>query len=553
MILERLRQTTAVLATQTILLSLVPASALATTFRLEEATIGDIQSAFSSGILTCSQLTQLYLDRIAAYDKQGSAINSIIATNPNALAIAAELDAKFAESGSTGSLHCIPVIAKDNYNTFDMPTTAGALALEGFIPDEDAFMVNQLRDAGALILAKSNLSEFAFTFTSNSSLGGLTLNPYDTDRNAGGSSGGSGAAIAANFGVIGLGTDTGGSIRIPSSFNSLVGIRPTIGLTSRSGIVPLALSQDVGGPMTRTVTDAAIALDVLAGFDPDDPVTASSIGEIPDSYTDFLDAKGLQGARIGVVRDLFGLDSNPQATKVNTVIDAALADMKRLGAEVVDNVTIPNLDSILSFPSLSSFEFKSNLNNYLAQYPNAPVNSLTEIIESGRYLPEFEQILKQRNQRGPLESDPEYQRIIRQRPVLTQTSLLAALEGLDALLFPTAINPPNLLEEPVISGAANRLSPFSGFPEITVPAGFTSDGLPVGIELLGREFEEETLIKLAYAYEQGTMRRRPPSSTPPLPGETITVPEPSNVATFALLGLTFTGLKLTNRRKNRRN
>ena len=299
-------------------------SALAAGFNITEATVDSIQSGLSSGATTCSGITQQYLDRIDAYDDQGPSINSIIATNPNALNIASKLDAAYATSGPVGSLHCVPVVLKDNYDTFDIPTTAGVLALEGFQTDSDAFQVAKLRDEGALILAKSNLSEFAFSFTTTSSLGGTTLNPYDTSRNASGSSGGTGAAIAANFGVLGFGTDTGGSIRVPSSFNSLVGVRPTIGLSSRSGIIPLALTQDIGGPMTRTVKDAALALNATAGFDPEDPVTADSSGKVPEDYTDFLKTDRLSNAKIGLVSELFGSDENPESFKTMTVINKAV-------------------------------------------------------------------------------------------------------------------------------------------------------------------------------------------------------------------------------------
>jgi amidase len=384
--------------------------------------------------------------------------------------------------------------------------------------------------------------------TSTSSLGGTTLNPYDPARNAGGSSGGTGAAIAANFGLLGFGTDTGGSIRVPSSFNSLVGIRPTIGLNSRDGIIPLALSQDVGGPMTRTVADAAAALSVVAGYDPNDPVTAGSIGKVPTSYTSFLDPNGLKGARIGVVRDVFGLDSNPESAKTNAVINEAISRIQLLGAEVVD-VTIPNLATILSFPSLSRFEFRRDLNNYLADRPVPPsgVRTLTDIIDSGLYVDVNEAAYLDRDTITPPDQNAEYQRIIRERPGLTQNSLLQALTGLDALIYPSVASPPNLFSQNLASGSANRLSPFSGFPAISVPAGFTADGLPVGLEFLGRAYDEATLIRLAYGFEQGTLFRHPPASTPALPGETVVaVPEPSVMVASGIAGV---GMLLAKRRR----
>ncbi|MBM0743941.1 PEP-CTERM sorting domain-containing protein [Phormidium sp. CLA17] len=541
--LQSIKRVAIAFASQSVIVALTPS--ITPAFTLTEATVSSVQTAFSAGDITCTGLTQLYLNRIAAYDKQGPAINSIIAVNPNALAIAAQLDAQYAQSGPTGSLHCVPVILKDNFDTVDVPTTAGALALKDFYPGSDAFQVQKLREAGALILAKSNLSEFAFNLTSVSSLGGTTLNPYDTARNVGGSSGGTGAAIAANFGLLGFGTDTGGSIRVPSSFNSLVGIRPTIGLSSRDGIIPLALSQDVGGPMARTVADAAAALSVVAGYDPNDPITAGSIGNMPISYTNFLDPNGLKGARIGVVRGVFGLNSNPESVKTNAVINDAISRIGLLGAEVVD-VTIPNLATILGYPSLSRFEFKRDLNNYLADRPVPPsgVRTLEDIIASGLYLKASEAAYIDRNSITPPDQNPDYQKIIQERPGITQSSLLQALTGLDALIYPSVASPPNLLTANLASGSANRLSPFSGFPAITVPAGFTVDGLPVGLEFLGRAYDESTLIKLAYSFEQGTLFRQAPDSTPALPGETVAaVPEPSTVVALGLAGLGLLGAK----------
>jgi len=553
-VIKTLKQTTTLLAIQTVMLGLLPITALAATFRLESATISDIDAAFDSGALTSKELVQLYLNRIAAYDKLGPGLNSLIAVNPNALQEAEALDAQRQLKKPTSPLYGIPVILKDNYDTSDLPTTAGALALKGFIPSDNAFQVQKLRDAGAIVLGKANLSEFAFSFSTVSSLGGTTLNPYDTRRTPGGSSGGTGAAIAANFGAVGLGTDTGGSIRIPATFNSLVGVRPTIGLSSRSGIIPLALSQDVGGPLTRTVRDAALALDATVGNDPKDPVTASSIGKIPASYTDSLKVDGLKGSRIGVVRDLFGLDADPGAAQTNAVVNQAIADIKSRGADIVENVTIPNLDKILSYPSLSSYEFKFNLNNYLSEHPNAPVHSLQDIIDSGGYLTSNKDTLIVRNSRQSLANDPTYQDIIKNRPVITQQAILSALNEnhLDALLYPTSTNPPALLTENQNTGSANRLSPYSGFPEISVPAGYTTDGLPVGFSLLGEAFSEPTLLKLAYSYEQGTMLHRPPESTPALEGEVFEydeVPEPSATIGLTAVALVAISLKLKRRRQ----
>lgn len=514
-------------------------------FRLEEATIDSINQAFDAGILDSRQLVQLYLNRINAYDDSGPRINSIISINLDALSIATALDIERRTTGPRSPLHGIPVILKDNYDTFDMPTSAGALAFQNFIPTTDAFQVAKLRDAGAIILAKANLSEFAFSgSTSISSFGGTTVNPYDPLRSPAGSSGGTGAAIAANFGVIGLGTDTGGSIRNPSSFNGLVGVRPTIGLSSRSGIVPLALSQDVGGPMTRTVRDAAITLDFTVGFDANDPITALSNGNIPASYTTNLTPNGLQGIRIGVVRDLFGVNTNPDFATVNGVIDTAIARMTGLGATFT-NVTIPNLSAILASPSLSAFEFRDNLNSYLASQPNAPYQTLTEIIASGQFLPSNLNTLNTRNNVGDLATNLTYQDIITNRPTFVRDSLLQAMTGFDALLYPTTIAPPRLNTQGQQTGSSNRLSAFSGFPAVTLPAGFTGNGLPVGMEFLGRAFSEASLLQFAYAYETAFNVRSAPSSVPALPGETIVVPEPSSIAALGMVFLGGITLKLT--------
>jgi amidase len=471
---------------------------------IEEATIFELQHEMQKGTLTSEQLVQFYLDRIEEYD---DTIHSIITIGEDVLEEARQLDSERKAGKVRGALHGIPVILKDNYDTYDMPTTAGSLSLEGSIPLDDAYQTNSLREEGAIILGKANLHEFAFGFETISSLGGQTYNPYDVTRYPGGSSGGTAAAVASNFVAVGLGTDTGGSIRIPSSFNSLVGIRPTMGLASRDGIIPLALTQDVGGPIARTVEDAAIVLDAIAGYDPADPVTEASIGNVPKTYTHYLKKNGLKKARIGVVRALFG--SDPQ---VNKVMDQAIADMEALGADVYE-VTIPNLSQILAYSSLSGYEFKFQLNDYLASLgPAAPNKTLADIIESGLYHPSLKNGLISRNNRESLENDPEYQKILTERPKLTRESLMATFAEyeLDTLVYPTSNALPAVVGKGQGAGNANRLSPFSGFPAISVPAGFSDDGLPVGMEMLGKEFDESTLIKLAYSYQEGTEHRKAP-------------------------------------------
>ncbi|WP_078427545.1 amidase family protein [Alkalihalobacterium alkalinitrilicum] len=471
---------------------------------IKEASISELQREMQRGRLTSEQLVEFYLERIATYDDQ---LNSFIWINENAIAEARELDKQRRGGKANGALHGIPVILKDNYDTYDMPTTAGALALKDSIPLKDAYQTKRLREEGAIILGKANLHEFAFGFQTISSLGGQSYNPYDLTRFPGGSSGGTAAAVAANLVTVGLGTDTGGSIRIPSSFNSLVGIRPTMGLASRDGIIPLALTQDVGGPMARTVEDAAVVLDVIAGYDPNDPVTEASIGNIPRTYTHYLKKNGLKNAKIGVVPALFG--NNAQ---INKVMEQAIADMEAQGAEVFE-VAIPNLNQILAYPSLSGYEFKFQLNDYLESLgPDAPMKSLSDIIDSGLYDPSLRSALITRNNRESLEDDPTYQEIITTRPKLTRESLISVFDEyeLDAIVYPTSNALPAVVGGGQGAGNANRLSPYSGFPAISVPAGFSDNGLPIGMEMLGQEFDEPTLIKLAYSYQEATKHRKAP-------------------------------------------
>lgn len=538
------KRTVALISVPSVALGGFPSAAIAYTFNLEEATIPQINQAFDGGILTSEELVQLYLNRIDAYDDRGPNLNSIISLNPNALEEAAALDLERQTTGARSPLHGIPVLLKDNYDTFDLPTTNGSLAFEGSIPPDDAFQTKQLRDAGAIILGKTNLHEFARGVTTISSLGGQTRNPYDTSRVPGGSSGGTGAAIAANFASIGTGTDTCISIRGPASINNLVGIRPTIGLTSRDGIIPLNLKQDVGGPMTRTVTDAALMLDVLAGYDPADPVTESSISRIPSSYGNFLNPNGLEGARIGVIRDLIEADTagNPADPEVTALMNAALEVMEAQGAEVFD-VEVPNLDFYVNTnPNRSYDRFKYDINNYIASLgPDAPVSSLTDIINSGLYTPSLDEALRRSDQKTLTpDEDPEYQLYLQNGEDLTNAlQEVATSQNLSAFFYPTATRPPRLIGDDESPAGSNCVvSAYTGFPAISVPAGFTTNGLPVGLELLGTDtFTEPDLISLAYAFEQATLYRRPPESTPPLAGETITVPEPYTIPALAVLGL----------------
>ncbi len=557
------KQTTTVLATQALLLGFLPVTVLAATFSLEEATVADINAAFDAGALTSEGLTQLYLNRIDAYDKQGPTLNSLITVNPNSLETAQALDLERQTTGPRSPLHGIPVILKDNYDTFDLPTTAGSIVLDGSIPPNDAFTVQQLRDAGAIILGKANLSEFA-AGVPGGSLIGFTRNPYQLDRSPSGSSGGTGAAIAANFGAIGTGSDTGGSIRGPASANGLVGIKPTLGLTSRDGIIPLALSFDVSGPLTRTVEDAAITLGIMAGIDPADPATSASEGKTFKDYTQFLDKNALQGARIGVARDFFGGN-----TEVDQLTEAAIAQMEESGATIIDSLYFPQevIDSKNTiYTRIRWPEFKAQIPDYLATLDEEYPKTLADIIAIAENDEFFEQYPTRLNlfrseQASGLLSDHDYLDALNNGRALVTNAVLDLLESndLDALIYSTSSCPasplPSVSDPTFVCNAvpsATNIANISGFPDIQVPAGFTEDGLPTTISFLGRAYSEPTLLGFAYSYEQATMNRLPPGTTPPLPREMFEyepVPEPSSTVALGVFGLAALGLKLKQRSK----
>ena len=519
-------------------------------FDVAEATIAEIRTAITTETTTARAVTKQYLDRIEKYDDE---LNSIITVNPNALERAKELDSTFADSGPVGPLHGIPTILKDNYDTGDLPTTAASVALEDSIPPDDAFVVARLREAGAIILAKGNMHEYAYGGETVSSLGGQTRNAYALDRLPEGSSGGSAAAIAANLGAISTGSDTCSSVRGPPAVNNLVGIRPTMGLVSRDGIIPLSETQDTGGPMTRTVTDAAAMLDTMAGYDPSDSITARSIGQIPDDgYVSYLNSDGLDGAQIGVSREFFGIQGDPDdipvgeesAAEVTAVVDTAIEDMKSEGATIIDPVTYvtestnPGTESLdadsitelLDGTSVTNLEFKRDINNYLDSLDDPPVDNLAEIIETGQYFPETfrsDEYDAEELAGGigdalraaedvdvdALNENTEYLRRLANREAVKTTILATMAESdVDALLYPTTTVPPQEIgQDQPFSQANCEQAAFSGLPAVTVPAGFTaSDELPVGVELLGHEFAEPRLIELVYSYEQATMHRRPP-------------------------------------------
>jgi Asp-tRNA(Asn)/Glu-tRNA(Gln) amidotransferase A subunit family amidase len=479
-------------------------------FRLLEATISETQAALSAGTITSEQLVNMYLARIDAYDKQGPAINAVIRLNPNAVFEAQMLDAERRSSGPRGPLHGIAVLLKDNFDTADMPTAASALSLATSIPPDDGFMVRKLREAGAVFLGKVNMSEFAWTITTISSLGGQTLNPYDLTRNPGGSSGGTGAAIAANFASFGTGSDTCGSIRIPASHQSLVGLRATQGLFSRDGIVPLALTQDMGGPITRTVADTAIVLDAIAGYDPNDPATIVSEAHTPATYTAFLKTGRLHKARFGILLDaILPAQTDPD---VAGVVSATAAQLRGLGAEVVE-VTIPNYATIGNF-SIITREFMTNLEAYLAATPAAPVKTLQEILATGTVHPGALSLFNQAIMFPSTDTDDYRQR--QAARTVFRDAIVKVLDDnqLDALIYPTMRQKPVAVPLTSQPGSNCRVSAHSGLPAISVPAGFTPDGIPVGIEFLGREFTEGHLLELAYSWEQATHHRRLPATTP---------------------------------------
>ena len=498
-----------------------PSLAAAQDFVLEEATIAKAHAAMRKGELTCRELTQAYLDRIAAYDDQGPSLNAILVTAPNALEQADAMDAAMkAEPDEVKSLHCVPVILKDNYNTADMPTTGSSSSLEGMQPSKDAFSVAKLREAGALILAKSNLQEFAMGGNTVSSLGGQTLNPYDLGRTPGGSSGGTGASIAANFGMIGTGSDTGQSIRSPASAQSLVGIRPTRGLVSRAGVMPVSFTQDEIGPITRTVEDAARMLDVIAGYDPQDPITAAGVGHKPDSYLSSLDPNALRGSKIGLLKDFVG--SEEPHREVNERTQEAADLMRSMGAEVVE-FSIPDFKNLTSGLSTGNYETKAAMNAYLADIgEGAPLATLEAIRQSGKYGPAIEGSLTSAVENELGLGDPKYLAIFQKRDELQKAVLAAMAEnGLDAILYP---HQKRLVAE--VGGEQTErngvLSNSTGFPSITFPGGFSAlteaapIGVPIGLELLGRPFSEGKLIGYVYSFETGANLRKAPQSTPAL-------------------------------------
>lgn len=494
-------------------------------FEFVEATIADVHEAISSGSETCAGIVGGYLRRIATYDR-ASNLNAIIFTNPNAMQRAEAIDAALAAGEDPGPLVCVPVLLKDNFDTADMPTSGGSIALKSSTPPDDAFVVRRLREAGAIVIAKTNMAEWAFSpRQTRSSAYGVTANAYDLDRVPAGSSGGTASAIAASFGVVGMGTDTGNSIRGPSSHLALFGIRSTLGLVSRDGIIPLAFDRDVAGPMTRSVTDGAIVLNVIAGHDPADAYTDLGRGRVEQDYTRFLDAGSLAGKRIGSLRALVDTpDADPEIVRV---YQAALADMARAGAVIVENFTIANLQSHMDASNFC-VRFRYDMRRYLASLgPGAPIEDVIEVRASGRYDPYIEQRLDFFFGSNPADLHPgdfdppcpDYPEHPGRQAFLSDVVGSMDEARVDAVVYPTWTNPPAHLDraiEEYLGDNSQLVAPATGLPAVTVPMGYSRGHLPAGLQILGRPFSEGLLIGLAYAYEQQAPHRRPPQAFPPL-------------------------------------
>jgi Asp-tRNA(Asn)/Glu-tRNA(Gln) amidotransferase A subunit family amidase len=488
-------------------------------FAVEEATIASIHAAYREGRASAVSVTQAHLDRIAAYDRKGPALAAIIVTNPHALAEAAALDAQLAATGKmVGPLHGIPVLVKDNYDVAGLQTTAGSSALLGWVPAKDSTVARKLRAAGAIVLAKTTMSEWARGGLDNinSVLPGFARNPYNTAYATGGSSGGTGAGVAASFGVLGLGSDTWGSIRNPSSNNALAGLRPSWALVSRAGMVGLYDARDTAGPMTRSVADLAALLDVIAGVDAEDPATADAAGHIPVSYQPFLKADGARGKRLGVLRQAFPpAGSDPE---VVALLDRAVADLRRLGAEIVDPFSVPQFAEFPARPHPHS-EVRAALERYLARTGPQFPKTVAEVVKSGKFHPLHEVGLKETAGALPPDDDPIARKLEADEVRMRQAYLDAmARERIDALILPVASYPPKLNGDrnTTPAGATTWIASGLHWPAAVVPMGYTYEDLPSGLQIIGRPWSEPLLIGIAYAYEQATHHRKPPATTPKL-------------------------------------
>ncbi|HXR85757.1 MAG TPA: amidase family protein [Stellaceae bacterium] len=486
---------------------------------VEEATIAAIHAAYRASRASARGVTQAHLDRIAAYDNKGPALGAIIITNPEALADADALDAHWQKTGTLrGPLHGIPVLVKDNYDAAGLQTTGGSGALIGWVPQKDSTAVKKLRAAGAIILAKTTMSEWARGGLDNinSVLPGFARNPYNTAHATGGSSGGTGAGLAASFGVVGLGSDTWGSIRNPSSNNALVGLRPSWALVSRAGMVGLYDSRDTAGPMARSVADLAALLDAIAGVDDADPATAHAAGKIPPSYTAFLNQDGARGKRLGVLRQAFPLDSSdPQ---IVGLLDRAVLDLRNAGAEIVDPFTVPEFEQFPARPHPQS-EVRAAIERYLATTGPSFPKTIAAVIATEKFHPLHENGLKA----SAIAPDPASDPIVRELEafeIRMREAYLAAMERtrVDALILPVASFPPKLNGDRNLTptGATTWIASGLHWPAAVVPMGYTYEDLPSGLQIIGRPWSEPLLIEIAYAYEQATHHRKPPTTTPPL-------------------------------------
>ena len=516
-------------------------------FDVVETTIAEIHSAYASGLLTSRQLTQLYLDRIEAYDQQGPTINAVITLNADALQDADRLDEAFQATGLVGSLHGIPVVIKDQVDVVGMPTTLGSILFRDYYPDRDAFAIEKLKEAGAIILAKVTLGELAGGDT-HGSLFGSTRNPYALDRTVGGSSGGSAASVAANFATIAVGQEGFASIRRPSAWNSIVGIRPSAGLVSRGGVFAgwPQLSGSLG-PMARTVEDLVVLLDVLVGYDPEDPLTAHGVTHHSGSFSRFLDADGLNGSRLGILRESIGVASEPESedfAKVDAMFERSIAELRAAGAIVVDPIIISDISELLgNRSSLSPTENDESFREYFGRSSRAPFASLEEMI----VVPEFDEVTRyarvrframlntgieldryvEPSSRGPYSgtevgSSRHYNYLVARDQLMHNILKAMADHQLDAIVYKAVEHQPTLIEDGLTPPFVNTkgvpfLNTFLVYvPAIVVPSGFTTDNLPVGITFMGRPYDDGAMLRLAYAYEQATHHRRPPSTTPPI-------------------------------------
>jgi Asp-tRNA(Asn)/Glu-tRNA(Gln) amidotransferase A subunit family amidase len=491
-----------------------------TDFNIVEATIDDIHAGYKSGQLTCRQVVEMYLERIDDFDKKGPNINALITVNGEALKDADRLDAAFKQTGLVGPLHGIPVIVKDQADVKGMPTTLGSVLFKDYFPDRDSFVAEKLRKAGAIILGKATLGELGGGDT-HGSLFGSTRNPYDTTRTVGGSSGGSAASVAANFSTVAVGQEGLASIRRPSTWNCITGMRPSAGLVSRGGVYG-CWPEIFGslGPMARTVKDLSTLLDVMVGYDPEDPLTARGLGHVPETFAKFLKNDGLKGARLGILRESIGLNAEPDSEdfkKISEVFDKAVGELKAAGAEIVDPIVIPKIKELLAKRSGAPGETEQSFKNYYGRSAKPPFKTPQEVIAS----PEFAKVVKRSQDRFKRQPDAakHYESLRAQDELMTNYLKVMADHKLDAIVHKAVEHQPTLIKDGIAppftdQKGAPHLNTFLVYvPTIVVPAGFTRDNLPAGVCFIGRPYDDGNLIQFAYAYEQATHHRRPPAST----------------------------------------